>query len=262
MKIARMPRGEYETLDAVNATLLGKFRKSAKAAKQHIDNPPPSTAAQEDGILAHLATLEPSRFASEVVVFEGARRAGKEWESFAAKHEGKYILKTDERAEILAKAAAVRNHPEAREYLKEGEAELAVRWDIDGVPCKSRLDFLSTSPAAVVDLKFTRNADPRGGYAREFVNFGTALPLAFYADAVKHALGESLPVIVIACEHETLDVVVYEVPEDILDLGRSQYRRHLQTLLRCRETGVWPGYADKKVTLQLPPYAFTQEEQS
>jgi exodeoxyribonuclease VIII len=50
-------------------------------------------------------------------------------------------------------------------------------------------------------------------------------------------------------------VALYQVAEAALERGRQLNAERLETFLRCRHTGVWPGYATEPMETELPPWA-------
>jgi hypothetical protein len=249
---------DYFKLRAVSASLLKQMLKSPAHARAFEEEQFEETSAQAGGTLAHLLTTQPHLAETQVAVFPGKKRDGKAWEQFKLDNAGKLMPIESEMVEARAKARAVRAYPEAARLLAKGAAEVTICREIDGVPAKSRLDWLSSE--AIVDLKFTKDSSP-GGYPREALRYGLPLQAAFYTDAVKAQTGLELPFYVVACEPgPVFAVTVFRVPLDIIEFGRSQYRRALKQYLACKERGEWPAYATGIVDLQLPSYAFTNED--
>jgi exodeoxyribonuclease VIII len=250
---------EYHRIKALSASLLKQALKSGAHAKAFEDGLFEETAAQSAGTLRHMLTTEPQRAEAEVAVWTEGDRRGKAWLAFQEANASKIIVKPDEMDEARAAARAVRGHPEAKALLAQGKPEVTVLWELDGRPAKSRPDWLSDS--AIVDLKFSRDSS-LVGWPREAIRFGAPLQAAFYTDAVKSKTGLELPFYFVVCEPgPVFAVTVFHVPLDIIELGRSQYRRALKTLEACRASGVYPAYSESIVELQLPQYAFTEEFQ-
>jgi hypothetical protein len=251
-----MTANDYFRIKAVSASLLKQLLKSSAHAKAFEDGLFEETTAQAAGTLKHMLTTQPQLAETQVAVFKG-RRAGKQWEAFEAENASRTIVTQTEWDEAVAAARKVREHPEAKKLLAQGEAEVSVLWEVDGLPAKSRLDWLSSE--AIVDLKFTKDSSPNG-WPREACRYGLPLQAAFYTDAVKHKTGLELPFYVVACEPgPVFAVTVFHVPMDVIELGRSQYRRALKQLESCRESGKWPAYSESIVNLQLPVWAFNGE---
>lgn len=253
-----LAREAYDALERERFSTLKHFAKSpahyleAKAAKF-------DSAAMLRGRCVHLAVLEPAKLRTEVVLFGGSSRRGKEWERFEADNKGKEILLGSELYAVERAARAVRESKQAAPYLEAGRAEVTVLWESMGVKLKSRLDWVADC-GVILDLKSTKDASP-SGFPKEVANYQTLAQAAFYVDAWKHATGESLPYVLLAVEASApFAVQTYRVPEHLLEVGRIQYRSWLATLSRCLKTGVWEAYAPGELELVMPLWFQPQGE--
>ena len=52
---------------------------------------------------------------------------------------------------------------------------------------------------------------------------------------------------------------MYLTPENVLALGRAENLIDLKTYVKCLQTGVWHGYADKVEPLQFPAWALQRQ---
>ena len=69
-----------------------------------------------------------------------------------------------------------------------------------------------------------------------------------------------MPVYIIAAEKTPpFDCVVYEVPQQALDVGRGVFEDRLMRVAKCRESGKWPGAGEGIETLELPNWVFEDE---
>jgi hypothetical protein len=258
----RMPFEDYLKVEGTNWSTLKAMRVSALHYKYALAHDRPDTATLAAGRAGHTAVLEPMRFLREYALFEGARRAGKEWEAFKALHDGKTILKVDEYERAVALAAAVRAHPVAAEYLREGDAEVPIRWsdEVHGIPCKGRIDFVSRSKPALVDLKTTNDICERR-FMSNAARFGHHCQLAFYQDGWFREHGESLPAVIIAVEAKAPhDVGVFHLSDDDLFVGQEEYRELLARVKEARRTNVWPGQYPSEIVPKLPRWAYGEED--
>jgi len=212
------------------------------------------------------------------VLYDGGARRGKAWDAFARDHEGCTIVLASEWAEIepvlertmagavliseqeyeqaSRVAAAVHAHPRAHELLLAGQAEVPMYWaDAEtGIDCKGRPDYVS--PAALVDLKLTRNIESRPFFAQQY-GLGTHLQISFYYDGLD-AIGRHVDeAYVIAAENvRPYDVAVYRVPSDLIAFGRDEYRWLLRRLRECVETDTWPGTCPDVSDYEIPAWAW------
>lgn len=260
-----MPRAEYDRLPRANFSKLKVLAKSPRHYWHALTEDTPDTNARKLGRVRHIAALEPEKFAQEVAIWRGGRRAGKEWGAFCDANDGREIITEEEAHEVNLAASAVRADRDAAALLHGGRAEVSVLWthrepSVGGlagfsIDCKARLDLLC--PERIVDLKFVKDASPEG-FARATWNYRHHTQGAVYVDGVAAATGKRLPYFIIAAEVAPPYVVqVYEVPERLLDVGREEYRALLQRLHDCRAENRWPGYADGPLELALPGWADT-----
>jgi hypothetical protein len=216
------------------------------------------------GRAAHTAVFEPDRFALEYAVFKGKVRRGKAWEAFAAAHAGDTIVSVKEYSKAIAYRDAVRAHWMAQPYLEKGRAEFAIQWrdDETGLPLKARLDFLSDSKSAIVDLKGSGSiAYP--AFSSTAYKMGYHCQLGFYRWGAKCALGLDLPVKIIAVEAEAPhDVTVFDYGEEELDAGLHEARSLLVKLAYHREKNVWPGQYEEELVLQFPTWATKRDDEN
>lgn len=260
--IPYVPREEYDKLTAVNWSTLKHLSKTPAHYLEAITVGTDDSDALTRGRATHTACLEPEKFRSEFAVYSG-RRAGKDWEAFAAAHRDRDILTESTYETVLATAKAVRGSEMARPYITGGNFEVTLKWGYESpsVPgfesyrfdCKARLDYVTRD--SIADLKSTRDGSP-SGFAREVLRYEYHVQAAWYVDAYKAVTGVELPYFMVTVEAKAPHVVqVYEVPPDILQLGRARYRELLDTLSVCRRESRWPGYAETPMQLAFPRWA-------
>lgn len=213
------------------------------------------------GRAGHTAVLEPHRFADDFVVFHGAVRRGKEWDAFRVEHAARTILTETQHEAAIAIAGAVRAHPVAGPIFadRNGDPEVTITWQHlrTKLPCKARLDWVAAAGDLLVELKTCRDPSPQA-FAAQVARLGYHIQLAFYLSAI-HALNELVrpQVKLVAVQNvEPYDVVVYDVPPDVLIVGEEKAESALDMIASCRAADTWPGLAvDGEVPLRLPAWA-------
>ena len=248
----------YREIDAVNISTLKRMAVSPMQYVHDLAHPPDATTTMDRGNVSHILSLQPERARDLVAVFNGVRRAGKEWDRFQEENANKLIVRADEYADSETAAAAVRSHVLVSQYLDAGEAEKVLTWTDKetGLKCKSRLDWLSHSFPAILDLKFTNNIDARL-FGMTAARLGYHLQAAFYTiAAAASGLGDLEFKIVAVQADPPHDVVVFHVDEDAMWAGEQECRRLLRMVAECRASGRWPGRYQGEQVLRLPSWAY------
>jgi hypothetical protein len=260
-ELVQIPFADYKAIDAVNWSSLRWMRQSPAHYRYHLDHPQEDTTSAAFGRAVHCAVFEPDRLPLDFPVFKGARRAGKEWQAFRAVHGADAtILKVNEYERCLGVRDAVRAHPTAAKFLRAGHAEATATWtdEATGLRCKGRLDFVSTSIPALVDLKSTHDLAGLGPAA---ARYGWNCQLALYSMGLR-ALGFDLPVRVVAVETKApFAVRVLTLHADDLWRGEREVAELLAKVADCRERGSWPAGGEEEQVLSIPSFGLRLAEQ-
>lgn len=222
------------------------------------------TAPLITGSALHCSVFEPGMFQARYVVrpdtVDGRTKEGKAW---LAENErpGITLLTSEQGMSVQQMRRSIYDNRDARRLLEAGgNPEEPVYWvdEETRIVCKGRLDLLG--PRAIVGLKTTRKIKP-ARFQAEAAAFGYHLQWAFYRDGVERARNVELPVVEIVVENQPpWDVVVYDIPEEVLDAGRAAYREALAKLEQCRAAGEFPGVAPQRLQFQLPAWADPHED--
>jgi hypothetical protein len=263
-----VPFEEYSELPGISITRLKELSRSPLHYQYRLTVPKES-AAMTLGTAAHMATLEPDRFATSVAVWSqrtesGAMspRRGKAWDEFRAKHDGKLLLTEDEFSDAASIAAAVRGDPLAMRYLETGAPEVSLAWTHGGRQCKGRADWLTSADESpvIVGLKTARDCRPLP-FGAAAARLGYALQWAFYQDGYFKITGKTARMVEIVIEQDAPHaVVVYQIPDDVLEYGRDEYRRLISILDECERAKAWPGPCEAEQVLTLPSWVYGSED--
>ena len=258
---ADLKREKYDRLEGVNFSTLKAMAKSPAHYRHALTQPHHDTDPMRLGRAVHLLALEPEKARTTIAVWDGGTRRGKDWDRFCDENEGRELLTEEQHEKAMAMALAVRADATAKAYLSNGRGEVTMVWEHRVgtgpnpvvMPCRGRLDF--EGDAAIVDLKCTLNASPEG-FGKQAWNLGMHIQAAWYSDAHFKLTGRRLPYKLVAVENTAPFVVqVYDVPENVIEVGRESYVAWLDRLAFCRETSTWPAYWDGEQALTLPKWA-------
>lgn len=260
MIYSSLPFLDYALLPGEHFTTLKHLDKSPLHYHRARTHDRADTPSLRMGRAVHSLVLTPD--AADVAVWVGGRRAGKEWEAFQLQWAGCTIVKPEEIATARRMREAVMAHPKARALLESGDPEVSITWtSTNGLACKARVDFVPAGDRGIVELKTTRHIDKRA-FQREFASRLYHAQASFYQDGYGLAVfGELAPVRVtmIAVENvEPHDVMVWSIPDDVLEVGRRKVDEWLSTVAACEASGKWPGVGgDGEETMTLPDWAAT-----
>jgi hypothetical protein len=275
---SRVPVEQYQALPGIGITRLKELKRSGLHYRYRLENPK-VTQPLVLGHASHCATLEPERFSRQFAIWRRRSentgnlcpRNGKHWDEFRGGNFGREIITEDEEVAALAIAKAVRTDPVAARYLQTGDPEVTLQWETvvanaigqDVIfTCKGRVDWLTHLDGVpyLVGLKSARDARP--------LIFGTAaarlsyhLQWAFYLDGYVAITGKVPKLREIVVESEPPhDVVVFDIPEDVVYQGRDEYQALLRHLRQCEERGEWLGCANgTEQVLTLPTWAYPNQ---
>lgn len=261
-RVEIMTYAAYDAIGAVRFSTLKELRKSPLHYQHRLRNAKADASFLALGRATHTAVLEPDRFALDMAVYTESKSKGegarKNWQAFQAANLGRTVLSADEYSTCCAMRDAARAHPGAGPYLAHGTAEQTITWidEPSGLRCKARLDWVSTSRPAIVDLKTARDVTPRR-FASAAAGLLYHAQMAFYCMGWRAVTGADLAPVLIAVESEAPhDVVCYRLDEEAQDEGRVIVRDLLDELAERQRTGCWPG-VDRGVEqiLSLPRWA-------
>ena len=168
--------------------------------------------------------------------FGSTTKAFAEW----AASQGKPVL-SHENVELIEQiASGVAMNDEAIDLLLYGRAEGVVRVEYCDTPCQVRLDW--THPhRGIVDLKTTADLTwfENDAKRRRYHN-----QLAFYQAGLAEAIGEHVPVYIVAVEKaEPFRCGVWRVSDDTLAIARQENEAGIRRLRRAWEIDEFPtGY--------------------
>lgn len=266
---SRVPREEYDAVQAINITRLKYLLRSPQHYQYALERPKESNVMTV-GIATHVAVLEPERFTKEFAIWDrktesgrSAPRNGKWWEAFQLEHRAQTILTEDQGALALQIAKAVRFDEVANKYLAVGDPEASLEWEIvGGRPAKGRVDWLTTHEGCptIVGLKTSRDCR-HFQFGSQAAKLGYHLQWAWYHDGFEAITGKKPHMVEVVVESDAPHAVAtYIIPEDIIAQGREEYQRLLQILAHCEAADEWPGPVPNEQYLTLPTWAYPNTE--
>ncbi len=258
---------EYGRIEGVTQSILKRFRKSPAHAHHEIVSPRTPTPALELGHAVHYAVLEPAQFLERFIAapkVDRRTKIGKEtWAAFQLEHGDKEVV-TDEQFETCIHISnACWSHPVASELLSgEGSNEVVARWQRDGLPCKARLDRVTTYGgwSVVGDLKTCEDAG-EWAFGGACHTYGYHNQGAWYLDGLDMVAARERKFVLIAVEKSPpWALQCYVMDEPSLMQGRDENDKNFTRYAECQRTGEWPGYETKLKSLSIPQWAIKPDE--
>ena len=254
-----LPQDEYLAVEAISKSGLDHFHRSPAHYLAYQRQDFRETPAMLFGRAAHMAILEPDRFAVEVVQEPSKiNKKSKDWREFKKLYPGCIILSPGDMRSIEAIRESILAHPAAFNLLNyPGTSEVSYFW-IDRetkLECKCRVDYIRQD-GILVDFKTTKDASPQA-FAKTIANYRYHVQAAFYSYGVRVTVqGMINGFVFIAAEKKPpFGVATYVLDPESLDVGHEQFKRDLQRFRECKINNSWPAYSERVETLTLPSWA-------
>ena len=252
---------DYEKIDAIRWSQLKYMRTSPLAYKHALESPFTGSDLTRIGTCIHAYVLEPDTFDERFVVYED-RRQGKKWDAFKAEHEaaGKEILSRSEYDRAIGAGRSVLSSPIAMQYLEHGIKESVVTWTDPGTGLRMKAKPDNAS-RWLVELKSTAVIEPER-FPAQVARMGYHGQCGVYIDGLRaNGIEVEDEAIIPAVQSEPpFDCVVYRLEPHVIDEGRRLYKSLLERVAECMERDNWPGIAQDVVPLDLPTWAYTDDD--
>lgn len=256
-----MAFSEYRQTVGMNPSSIWAGRRDMEKMFDEFHSEWPDKPAFIVGRAVHANCLEPVLFKETYLEYEGKSRINKGFKDMVRDNPDCEVLTTPEWNTISAMADKVRHDPVAAPYIAKGSAEVSVFVGEFNMQCRGRIDWVSVSENAIIDIKTTRNIDPEA-FGRDFRKFGYHMKLALYRRWFEKITGKRLPVFIIAVENERpYEVTVIPIPDAVLDQGEKIGLRILNNINIAIITRRWPGISNGElVPLHVPAWEMEDDE--
>lgn len=165
-----------------------------------------------------------------------------------------------ERIQVMVVAGKVQiaAHREASDVFTDaGKAEQTLAWSDDhGVICRARLDWLRNDFTRIADYKSTGTSVNPEAMARFAVSQGWDIQASFYRRGVKAITGKD-PDFIFAVQEDGPPHALTAVglSPSFIWYGDKRVQAAIDLWAQCLKSGKWPGYPNRIVYPDLPPYA-------
>lgn len=252
-----MPFPDYLAVDRLSSSGLKALARSPQHFAYASTHPSPASPAQALGTHVHGLLLEPDTHHFAVPPDVDRRtKAGKiAWEEFVAMSQGAHIVTMEQHEKALAMQRSVMAQPYAAALLADGQPEVTALWEIDGVQCKARFDWLPSGHQVICDVKTAANASPEE-FSRAAGRYGYAIQASWYSMASEACGLGKRPMIFIVVENEApFAVALYTLDEEAVYAATYRIERLIEQYADCKASGQWPAYPMEVQTLTLPKWS-------
>lgn len=265
---------QYRARDGISRSVLHTLRQDPlRCYIENFSGRPTEirdTPSFRVGRMVHLGLLEPERWGTLCPPrpdFDLRTKAGREAEkAWRIAHPDAWDgYSVSERHLAMEMTEAVEKHKLASSLVSglPGRSEVSLFWDHGVDACKARLDRLLDS-GDVVEVKTMDGIPTPERFAKAAVDHWYHGQAAFYldgCDAVSGAAKQRQCWFVVVGKSEPHHVLVAQLDDDAIELGRREYRAALRELAWRRERNDWsfPWEAAPQ-RVSIPGWAFANSE--
>jgi hypothetical protein len=173
----------YADNSYVTNSMLSKLSKGPEHLQHYLNGGVEESSALNFGKAFHLYILEKDKFDSEVAVFNGKTRRGKEWDAFNEANVGKIIISSKEDFKIREMGESLFSKGAIKELLnhKGNTCEQVAIGKIHDTFCKGKADIVNKGRGWVIDLKTTQSVNPKD-FRRSCYKYGYHRQAYFYKE--------------------------------------------------------------------------------
>lgn len=219
-----------------------------KAYQEDKSKKPTNERHFQIGSAVHELVLEPDLFWTNYCVspkFDMRTKVGKEgYAKFLEESNGKTILNEDEVQLALLIASEGMTNDTFMELIKDSHRELScyTKDEKTGLLLRMRPDSFAKGKSTIVDIKTCQDSSPKA-FKRDVYKFGYYVSASFYMDFLRRehyvfcAMEKNAP-------NQT---ALYELDDDMIELGRTQYRLALDLIKWCKDNDYYPDYNEFEI---------------
>jgi hypothetical protein len=147
--------------------------------------------------------------------------------------------------------------------LADGEPEVTIIWEEDGVSCRARPDWLATDLSMLLHVKTTKGSAGPLQFARTVDYMGYDVALAFYERGLATISSAQCHHLILAIEQQPpYGCALYDLDPAKAALAASKVERAIAIWKNCVATGRWPSYSPRVHSLEPKPWELAEGERS
>lgn len=241
---------------------------------RHKQDSPPETNKNFDlGHAAHTMILgegpEMVAYPETVLASNGAAstKAAKEFAA-EARAAGQVPMKQEDVDAVNGMADAIKAHPVAASLFADGAPEQSIYWTdpATGVQLRCRPDWMPNPRGGrmiITDYK-TAVSSEKSAFSAATAKFGYHQQDPWYRAGIRAMGIDDDPAFIFVVQEKEAPylVQVFELDRDAVALGERLNRRAIEVYRDCMESGIWPGRSQEVELVDIPRWAYYQQEDS
>lgn len=221
----------YKSLDIYyNEYILGMKKEVGQSTQ----------AAFDLGSLVHSYILEPEKTLNEFAFFTGFRKAGQEYQDFLTNQAaGRTVIGNGQQLLATQMIESFKNNDAAVQLIQGGFAEQTICGTLNGVPIKTRYDYINVDKGYIADVKTTSYPSDKDSFKLTVDGLMYHLSAALYCAMAEQYYGKPFDFyfIVLSKKEKTCDV--FKASEETMNAGKMIVHKALQKYKKAKETNVW-----------------------
>lgn len=261
---------------AVSKSLIIDFIADPAAWKDSSEKK--ATRAMRAGSLLDCLLTAPremdSRYAVQPETYINSKKAEKPWNNNSSTCKSWKQEREIEGVEIITGAAldmaraqmqAIKRHPDAMRIVRGAKTQVAFRHKTRyGFDAKGLIDFVPAEEDLLADLKTCEPSalESRRSLQKYIYDWGYHIQAGGYCEgySIASEAERTRFKFIFVTSKKPFRVAVIELPLAAIIFGADQYRAGMKLFGQCIQNDRWPGLWDREMELDLPEYAYLENE--
>ena len=190
------------------------------------------------GTALHTRILEPHLFETEIAVFPGAMRRGREWELFS-KENKKTIITLSELDKVNNMYDSYANNPTAVNLTEGCDYEHTLVADYEGIRLKVRCDGIHIEKGYILDVKSTSYASGADIFRDVIAQLSYDLSGYMYCKVASLVYDKKFDFYFVVCSKSDGQCRVYKMSNETMAEGKKAFTYSIDTLKKSLLTNNW-----------------------
>jgi len=201
----------------------------------------PDNPAFDEGTLTHALILEPEIINTEIIVWEGWTKRGKEWEEFKNRPEnlGKLIVSKPQKVRCDRYYKSFLANKTAVSMIQGGASEFTLCQELSDVPIKVRYDYVNVDKGYIADVKTSGYGVDLDTFKQTVEQFGYNLSATLYLMVAEKFYGKKFDFYFVAISKSSNQCEVFRLSEENLNKGKMMIAEALAIYKSCLKSGDW-----------------------